>query len=206
MKQHTIPAILMSSLAISGLSATAVLADDNAKPTMEQRVEHTQSAVKDAWLDGKLESALLFNEHLNSFAIDTEVKSGTVYLTGAVESDIDRDLAGEIAKSIKGVTAVENKLAIDKAKVSMADQDDSDSRKGVRQSVANATLTARIKTEFLVNSNIGGLAIDVDSSDGEVTLSGDVKSEQEKKLAEQIAKNTSGTRSVQNRLSVDSKS
>lgn len=202
MKIRTIPAVLASTMIVGGVTAPLVHAGEVDKPTMEQRAENAESAVKDAWLDGKLESALLFNEHLNSFAIDTDVKNGVAYLSGAVESDIDRDLAGEIAESIDGVRDVENNLSIDKDKVAMADSDDGETDRGFKQAVANATLTARIKTELLVNSNTGGLSIDVDSRDGEVTLSGEVDSEQEKELAEQIAKNTTGTQSVENRLSV----
>lgn len=202
MKLRKFPAVIASSLLVGSIAMPVAFAGDAEKPTMEQRSESAQAAIKDAWLDGKLESALLFNEYLNSFAIDTEVKGGIAYLNGAVESDIDRDLAGEIAESIKGVTKVENKLTIDKNKVAMADKSDTDSRKGLKESVANATLTARIKTELLVNTNTGGLAINVDSKNGDVTLSGEVDSKQERELAEQIAKNTTGTRSVQNKLTV----
>tara|TARA_R110002096_G_scaffold155907_1_gene320307 strand:- start:7659 stop:8279 length:621 start_codon:yes stop_codon:yes gene_type:complete len=202
MKHYKLPVLIAGSLLLGGISTPVVYAGESGKQTMEHRAEETKSAVKDAWLDGKLESALLFNEHLNSFAIDTEVKNGVAYLNGAVESDIDRDLAGEIAQSIEGVTKVENKLTIDENKVAKANQSDTDTRKGFKQSVANATLTARIKTELLVNSNTGGLSIDVDSNSGQVTLSGEVESDQEKELAEQIAKNTTGTQSVENNLTV----
>lgn len=202
MKHYKLPVIIAGSLLLGGISTPVVYAGETDKQTMEHRAENAQSALKDAWLDGKLESALLFNEHLNSFAIDTEVKNGVAYLNGAVESDIDRDLAGEIAQSVKGVTKVENALKIDENKVAKANQSDNDARRGFKQSVANATLTARIKTELLVNSNTGGLSIDVDSNNGQVTLSGQVDSDQEKELAEQIAKNTSGTQSVENNLTV----
>ena len=47
------------------------------------------------------------------------------------------------------------------------------------------------------------MAIDVDSDEGVVTLSGDVNSEQEKDLAEKIAANTEGTRSVNNNLTIE---
>ncbi|MEQ8206870.1 MAG: BON domain-containing protein, partial [Woeseia sp.] len=188
MKMRTIPTVITSSLLLAGLVTPVAFANDDVKPTMEQRTENVQSAISDAWLDGKIESALLFNEHLNSFAIDTEVRDGVAYLSGSVESDIDRALAGEIAESVTDVRKVENKLTVDKGKVTKASHDDADSRKGFKQSVANATLTARIKTALLVESNTAGMAIDVDSKNGDVTLTGKVDSEQEKELAEQIAK------------------
>lgn len=204
-KKHLLSTLIAGTLIGSAVAVPPALADEHvtSNKSMEQYGEETQSAIKDAWLDGKLETALLFNEHLNSFNIDTEVKGGVAYLSGAVESDIDKDLAGEIADSIDGVMKVENKLIVDRTKASAENHnDESDDRKGFKQAVANATLTARIKSELLVNQNTAGLAINVDSNNGDVTLSGEVKSEQEKELAEKIADNTNGAGSVSNQLRV----
>lgn len=159
-----------------------------------------QSELRDAWLDGKLETALLFNEHLNSFNINTDVEHSVAYLNGAVESEIDRDLAEEIAKSINGITAVENHLVIEEFE---KDVDKSNESSVFKQSVVDATLTAKVKSKLLVNDNTGGLAIDVDTNQGVVTLNGAVASEQEKDLAEQIARNTSGVLDVENALTIE---
>lgn len=198
-----IPAtIAAGTLGLAGVLPAAYAGSED-KPTTEQRSEAAQGAIHDAWLHGKLETALLFNEHLNSFDIDSDVRAGTAYLQGSVESDIDRDLAEEIAKSIKGVKEVENELEVDQAKARAArDDDEHTERHGFKQSVLNATLTARIKSQLLVNNNTGGLAIDVDSRDGVVTLSGTVDSEQEKELATRIAANTEGANSVNDQLTV----
>lgn len=201
---------IISSLAVASLLGVAavsptVLAADQAGPeaATQGSAEH-ESAIKDAWLHGKLESALLFNEHLNSFDIDTDVKNGVASLTGAVESDIDRDLAGAIAKSIEGVTSVENGLIVDKSKAAVAKDDDaSKQRRGFKQSVVNATLTARIKSQLLMNGNTGGMDINVDSKQGVVTLSGVVNSDEERDLAVRLAGNTNGAKSVTDQLVVN---
>jgi osmotically-inducible protein OsmY len=204
-RKHTIPVIVAASLLGAVAGAPAAFAADQGAYDTAQQGDQNQSAIKDAWLHGKLESALLFNEHLNSFGIDTDVKNGVASLKGAVESDIDRDLAGEIAKSINGVTKVENALVVDKAKAAMSkDGDAAIERRGFKQSVSNATLTARIKSQLLMNGNTGGMAINVDSAQGAVTLSGVVKSDEEKDLAIKLASNTSGATSVTDRLTVKS--
>lgn len=193
-----------AAAALIGISAASpvVLAGEGHDKSTEQRVEYTEARIKDAWLHGKLETALLFNEHLNSFAINTDVRSGVAYLSGSVESDIDRDLAGEIAKSIEGVTEVKNELRIDKDKASAAREDESMNGDKFKDKVRDATLTAKVKTQLLVNGNTGGLSIDVDTKHSIVTLSGEVDSSQESELAERIAANTEGTRSVVNNLTV----
>lgn len=202
--------ILPAAIAASILGVTAIVpvtlaqTADQTQPTMEQRGEHAEGAIKDAWLDGKLESAYLFNEHLSPFDIDTDVNNGVVHLTGSVESEIDRDLAGEIAKSIDGVSDVKNDLAIDKAKARTARDDDaSHESSSFKQSVSNATLTAKVKTQLLANSNTSGMAVNVDSDSGNVTLSGTVDSDEEKELIARIAANTSGADSVDNQLMVE---
>jgi osmotically-inducible protein OsmY len=180
--------------------------DNTTEPTRstDESIEQGQSAVKDAWLHGKLESALLFNDQLNSFDIDTDVRNGVAFMKGAVESDIDRDLAGEIAESIDGVTSVRNELVVDKAKANMASRSEgATEREGFKRSVLNATLTARIKSQLLLNGNTTGTDINVDSNDGIVTLSGSVETDEEKELAIRIASNTSGTQSVNDRLTVE---
>jgi len=206
-KNRILPALVVGALVHVATIVPAAIAagnDDQSESKMENRSEQAQGAIKDAWLDGKLESALLFNQHLNSFNIDTDVQNGVAYLRGAVESDIDRDLAGQIAESIEGVTDVKNELEVDKTKA-RAEHDNAaanQANRGFKQAVTNATTTARIKSELLVNSNTAGLAINVDSMGGEVTLSGAVSSEQERALAGQIAANTDGVDSVDNQLTV----
>lgn len=171
--------------------------------TAEPRADRLSPEARDAWLDGNLEATLLFNEHLDSFDIDTDVREGVAYLTGAVESDIDRDLAGELAQSIKGINRVENALVVDRTNVPDAVHSDaSRERASFRQSVLDATLSSRVKAQLLLNNNIGGLDIDVDSSDSRVTLSGDVKSDQERELAVAIARNTAGAKSVTDNLHI----
>ncbi|MEJ8567190.1 BON domain-containing protein [Elongatibacter sediminis] len=173
------------------------------KSEMKSESRQMSQVAEDAWLDGKLESALLFNEHLNSFDIDTEVRHGTAYLKGAVESEIDRELAGEVAKSVAGIQEVENELSVDrKAAEAAADSDSYQEKSEWRQAVANATLTATVKSRLLINEHTSGLDINVDSSNGVVTLSGTVDSEEEAELAAQIADNVSDTRDVNNRLEV----
>jgi osmotically-inducible protein OsmY len=198
-----IPVIVAAALLGSAALGPIAVAEENDHST-EQRGAKTEANVKDAWLHGKLEATLLFNEHLNSFAIDSDVKGGTAYLRGAVESSIDRDLAGEIAKSIDGITSVKNELVVDKTMAETnRNSESSKEREGFKQSVLNATLTARIKSKLLMNSNTAGMDINVDSNNGMVTLSGEVASDQERELAVRLAENTSGATTVHDRLMIE---
>lgn len=204
--KRTVPSALAATvLAVTALAVPVAQAEAaDTSPTMEQRSAAAKTAIQDAWIDGRLESAMLFNEHLNPFDIHTDVRNGVVYLTGTVESDIDRDLAGELAQSIDGVIDVKNELVVDETKARDArDSEAKQTDRGFQQSVVDATLTARIKTQLLADSNTSGLAINVDTDNGVVSLTGTVGSDEEKALAARIAENTEGTRSLVNQLAVD---
>jgi osmotically-inducible protein OsmY len=158
-------------------------------------------STKDAWVTGKVEMAFLLNGHLNPFAIATDVENGAVHLTGIVKDDIDRDLAGEVARGIEGVVSVDNDLTVDTERANTVAKDAK--QRDFGSWVDDATTTARVKSRLLGNTNTQGLKIDVDTKDDVVTLSGRVKSAQEKSLAEEIARNTGDVESVRNNLVVD---
>jgi osmotically-inducible protein OsmY len=158
---------------------------------------------KDAWITGKVEMAFLLNGHLNPFAITTDVNGGVVHLTGVVKDGIDRDLAGEVARGIEGVAEVDNDLKVDSQRADAMAKEHAAKNRDFGSWVDDATTTARVKSRLLANTNTQGLKIDVDTKDDVVTLSGRVKSAQEKSLAEEIARNTGDVESVRNNLVVD---
>jgi hyperosmotically inducible protein len=73
------------------------------------------------------------------------------------------------------------------------------------QALSNAGLTAKVKAALLADKVAPGLAINVDSDNGMVTLSGDVDSAQQKKRAVQVAKKVKGVKSVADHLKVKAK-
>ncbi len=191
---------LAASLAVTSLA----FAGSNQQYTTDEKLG-------DAWLDGKVETALLINRHLNNFTIDTDVKNKKVYLSGTVNSEVDRALAEEIASNIEGVIDVDNDIIVkkkaepsDKMHVSHKHQKDQNRSFGVWYD--DTTTTAAIKSELLWNSKTSGLDVNVDTAYGVVTLNGVVASAAEKELIEQIAENTPGVRNVDNEIEVDSNS
>ena len=100
MKFSTLTQALILTLGVSAFSASA--ADSN----------QWKDSAQDGWIDGKAEATLLFNGNLNSFDINTDVKQGVVYLTGNVDSDVDKRLAGELVRNIDGVKKVDNQLTV----------------------------------------------------------------------------------------------
>ncbi|HET8699729.1 MAG TPA: BON domain-containing protein, partial [Gammaproteobacteria bacterium] len=122
---------------------------------------------KDAWITGKLEAVYALNSHLDGFAINTDTTNGKVHLTGTVDSDIDRDLAGELAKGIDGVVSVDNDLAVsanarNSASRSTAASHNGDHNADARNGrpfgvwVDDATTTAMVKSKLFADPHIKG--------------------------------------------------
>lgn len=183
---------------IATCSAYAGVTAPAGTPVEDNRQQSSQQ-VSDLWIDTRLETAYLFNRHLNNFNIQTDVDDGAVLLTGTVQSAIDKDLAGEIATSLNGVRSVDNQLVVKQALAPAARTgDDAD----FSQKVDDATTTARVKTRLIGNAHLAGLTIDVETKDAMVTLAGDVGSDEQRQLAELIAKNTPEVRTVTNELQI----
>ncbi len=179
-------------LAVAGLCASALVG-------LHASAVERQGVAKDAWIDGRLESVYALNRHLNAFTIDTETDKGVVQLTGQVESDIDRDLAGELAKGIDGVVKVNNRLTIvSGAHATLKNGQD----RSFGTWIDDTTMTARVKSKLLANPNTKGMQIHVDTRSDVVTLSGNVASAEEKSLAEELARNTGDVKDVRNQLMI----
>ena len=186
MKRTTLAVMMSVALAGTSLAATA---------------NDWKDSSKDAWIDGKAETTLLLNGNLNSFNINTDVKNGKVTLTGKVDREVDKALAGELIENLDGVTSVDNKLVVVNDS-KMRDTKGHDEEVG---GLTDAKVATVVKTRLLFESETSGTAIDVDVKNGMVMLKGEVDSDAEKDLAEAIAKKTKDVKGVDNQLRVAKK-
>ena len=154
--------------------------------------------IKDASLTAKIKTTYLFNPHLNSFRINVNTQDSAVTLEGVVKSGIQKDLAGEIAKNADGVRSVRNELRVAEGAVNDPDEVD----RTFSQAVLDATTTASAKTALALTSDVRASDINVSTRWGTVTLTGVVKSRNEKRLAEETVRNTDGVKEVVNHLDV----
>jgi len=74
--------------------------------------ESTGEYVDDSVITTKVKSLLAADDFLKSFQISVETYKGTVQLSGFVGSQKAVDKAGEIARSVNGVTSVKNDLIV----------------------------------------------------------------------------------------------
>jgi osmotically-inducible protein OsmY len=168
------------------------------------QVYAAEDRTSDTWLQAQLVTLYTVNRHLSVFDIDSNVSKGVVSLQGTVDSAVEKDLAEEIAKSIEGVKSVNNNLEVDSEAAAKRKAKRGDN-KGLSfaQQFEDMTTTAAIKSKLLSNTNVHGMKVDVDTTAGAVILRGTVSTDEERSLVEKIADNTSGVKSVDNKITLD---
>jgi len=155
-------------------------------------------SANDARLETRISTTYALNPHLQAGDITVSVHDGKATLTGTVPEDINRELAGQFARNVEGVTEVDNQLVIDPdyARPEAAEAPSFSDR------MTDATITAAVKSKLMWTRHAEGLATEVSTASGNVTLEGTAESQAAKELAERLATTTPGVVSVDNRLEV----
>ncbi|MCB0318257.1 MAG: BON domain-containing protein [Bdellovibrionales bacterium] len=153
----------------------------------------------DTWLEAKLDTTYMLNRHMILSGVKTDVRNQTAYLTGTVDSEVKKELAEQIAKSIDGMKGVENNIQVAK------ENTDKSNSNSFSKLIGDLSTTASVKTKLIANSEVNGFDINVESNGNTVTLLGEVESDIQRDLAEQIALNTDGVTTVNNKLQVNAK-
>ncbi|WP_223653862.1 BON domain-containing protein [Halopseudomonas nanhaiensis] len=177
------------ALAVAGALAVTAGAGAEDADLRQQLTEARQQ--------GSVWTAIAVNRNLSPFRIDVDVSGDTAILTGTVDSEVDRELAEQVAREVDGINQVDNRLEVDQQSGRGDERD-----RGLGGRVDDATLTATIKSKLLWNRRTQGLDIKVRSENGVVTLSGQVDSEETRELAGRIAEDTDQAREIRNQLNV----
>jgi len=163
---------------------------------------------------------------VKAYQLDVDTSNGVVSLSGDVDSPLAKERAIQIARNTDGVRDVVDNITVTESAPTggLFDRDDVDggeslgdkARQEGREAVeateraarrgetvvADAAITTAVKAKFLADTTVSGLKINVDTSDGIVTLTGNVGSRAEADSAVMMARNTEGVSRVVNNLRV----
>jgi hyperosmotically inducible periplasmic protein len=160
-------------------------------------------AKSDVGITTAVKSKLAADDSVKAYKIDVDTKEGVVTLTGEVPSQAAKETAVKIARSTDGVASVVDNLTISVAERERGVGDATAATAGrVGDVASDAMLTSSIKTKMLADSDVAALKIDVDTQNGVVTLTGNVKTAAERDEALRIARETEGVKSVVDRLKI----
>jgi hyperosmotically inducible periplasmic protein len=130
--------------------------------------------------------------------IDVTTHDRIVTLSGEVNATDERERAVRIARETNGVRDVVDQLIVRPEAAATSGRMPS-----TTPLAGDTSITATVKSKLLADKDVGGLNIDVDTTNSVVTLTGTVKSAAEKSQAVKIAKDTAGVTSVNDRLTIE---
>ena len=151
------------------------------------------------WKEATITTRIYLSDVLGHYDIEPEVSGSTVQLKGRVSEQVEKELAGEIAKNTEGISSVDNQIIVDQEASILKHKGEQET---MSQQFSDSTTTARVKSRLLWSNGVPGLSVNVITKDGITTLRGNVPLASQKALAEKLTLNTHGVRRVENQLLV----
>jgi osmotically-inducible protein OsmY len=188
-----VPALLIDVMTADGIVTLRGSVDNILAKERAERIAMTVKGVRavvneihvnppfqrtDRQIQKDVEQALLIDPATDSYEVNVQVNENVVTLSGVVESWQEKDLCEIVAKGVKGVEAVDNRLSITWP-----------------EKQTDPEIEADVKETLKWDANVDHGLIDVKVKDGKVILSGTVGSAAEKNFAERDAY-VQGVRSV----------
>ena len=146
--------------------------------------------VDDTVTTADVKAALIGDPVTKAGQIDVEVFKGTVQLNGFVDSQASKDRATQVARQQKNVTAVHNNLTVKADSHAAADFAD------------DSVITTKVKSALAGDPRTKAGQINVETSDGQVQLSGFVDNSEAKSTAEVLARSVEHVKSVNHQIDV----
>lgn len=186
-----IPAVLACAV----LSACA-----GTVPTSRSASDSQGEDVAEAGLAADVRIALLDKLGWDALDVDVEVDGGRARLSGEVDKRTTQELAEEVALSVSGVQRVDNRLRV---------KGESGSATPVSQAVGtaerevqDAVLEMRVGKRLLAEIGRYAMDLEVEATDGVVSLRGTLPDRERRQLALRVAEETSGVKQVVDLLQV----
>lgn len=200
----TLPAVFIVALTCAVEAATPTPTPGpaaRAGATLDRTWSTVQDQVADMLLLTRVRVALL--EHLGSdgMRVQLQVRGGVVELSGKVEKRSSEELAEAVARSVSGVREVHNGVTLS-PDAQAAGPAIARAMDKVEREVADAVLEGKVKTGLLEDLGKVAFDIEVEATDGVVSLSGTVPDAARRDLAVKIAKKTAGVKELHDLLNV----
>jgi len=174
--------LLFFSLSLSGCLAGAIVGGATAVGNTAQDERTLGRQFDDTVTASKIDASLIAERDMPSRWVSVEVFDGHVTLLGSLPSKAHIDRAIYIAKQVKGVVDVQNRLDIGKPKI--------------RDMMSDSWITTQVKRQLWNDKVVSGYKIHVETVNGKVYLQGVVHKLVERERAKEIARKTKGVTAV----------
>lgn len=149
--------------------------------------------LEDATLGAVIRARLLWSSQTQGLPIEVDSRAGVVTLRGRVTIAEAKQMAGSVAASTDGVYLVNNLISLGVSDPAQAREQAAAAAAEVQ---SDAWINDKVQTSFLYSRNLDGPNIKVATQEGVVRLSGEVMSNEQKTIAQEIARQIRGVRGV----------
>ncbi len=193
---------LTTAAALLAGSPLPAHADDavTAKPAAKPEAAPVRDWVNEALLALKVRSKLLTEVKSAALPIHVTAEGATITLTGEVKKKSSLELSEAVAKSVAGVRHVSNNLTLAPSESETSGVKTAAVESG--HELKDALLEAKIKSKLIAKTGKSAFAIEVEATDGVVSLSGDSPDRAHHDRALLIARQTTGTLEVHDLLKI----
>jgi hyperosmotically inducible protein len=220
----TLPRLFLGVLAALTMTVAACNRSDVAVDTREVRedakvaAERAQVAAAkasdtfaDNWLTAKIQAQYFADEDIRARDIDVTSKDGTVTLRGRVADENAHLQAVQTARNTDGVKVLNDELEVGPLPAAQSPAGAVATTGAAASEVASRALgilddtriTSAIRSKYFLDDDVKARRIDVTTSQGVVTLKGEVASDAERAQALLLARSTDGVRRVEDALAVN---
>jgi hyperosmotically inducible periplasmic protein len=191
-----LPILVLSAALLAGACASTV-----PTPRAEAGNEAIrEQAVADARLENDVRLALLEKLGDDALGVTVEAAGGRVRLIGAVGQRSTQELAEEVAKTVPGVQSVDNHLFA--REVPPESTGVGKAVGHTEREVDDAILEMRVGKNLLGEIGRYALDLEVEATEGVVSLRGTLPDPERKSLALKVARQTAGVKQVIDLLKV----
>ena len=200
----------------SGCQRSAGDAKQNANAAaaeIKSRAAVARDRLSDSWITTQIQSKYVGDREIHARDIDVSTHDGVVTLKGHVLNEPLRQLAVVLARNTDGVKQVVDQLGVQIAAPVAKRSAPSSSAGAVATSgtspappattdSTDTRITSAIQSKYFLDDRLKGRHVDVSTSNGVVTLNGDVADDTERGQALLLARTTDGVRRVEDHLTV----
>ena len=184
------PRLLVIALAAAWLLTVTGCSKSVDPPTAPAAKISIGTQIDDSVVTANVLAAFVSDSDVKSLDLKVETRKGEVQLSGFVENQAQMDRAVVVARTVAGVTAVQNNMGLKGAPRTV----------GVK--VDDGIVTAGVKAALMADEKVKSMDIAVVTRKGEVQLSGFVDGQSQMDRAVMIATAVEGVSSVSNVMSI----
>lgn len=161
--------------------------------------EDAEKERADVALTNKVRSAIAQTKRLYLLSIAVKNHEGAVTLSGEVPSEIDRELAANVARETPGVRAVQNEIQV---VTSLKHANDNLAQASPAVNVEDLEMAANLREMLQAVPALPTAPIQIKVQHRVVTVSGQVANEQQRQQVEQVLRNAPKVASLNNQLRI----